>query len=65
MKDSLLLIIVGVVSSIGAWLFWHYSGQNGFDILGAVFLVCLFFENRSLRKQLKDLKNSLSKTKDK
>ncbi len=36
MGDKLKLIIVSVVLSLIAWLFWYLTGKNGFYLIGLV-----------------------------
>lgn len=52
--------MAGGVAAAGAAAFWHYSGQYGMSVLYIALYAFLFFENRSLRKQLNELKNSHS-----
>ena len=51
-KDSFWLLFWGIVASLGAWAFWHYSGDYGFMILTVAAFISLIFDNRRLRKKL-------------
>jgi hypothetical protein len=53
MKDSLLLLVTGIVCSVAAWAFWHYLGSDGFGVLGTLFLAALAVDNFRLRRQLR------------
>jgi hypothetical protein len=51
--DRSLLLVVGVVCAILAWLFWSSLGQNAFDVFGTVLLIYLVAENFTLRQYIK------------
>lgn len=51
--DRSLLVVVGVVCAILAWIFWSSLGQNAFDVFGAILLVYLLAENFTLRQYIK------------
>lgn len=53
MKDSLFLIIAGLLCAALAWMFWHFAGASGFSILTAIGFVYLIADNRRLRNLLK------------
>lgn len=53
MKDSILLLLAGVVVAGFAWGFWHFLGADGFAVLNTVALVVLVADNIRLRRQLK------------
>jgi hypothetical protein len=52
-KDSLALLAGGVVCSGIAWVFWHYSGENGAAILLALVTAMLVVDNIKLRRELR------------
>ena len=49
MKDRLILLIASVVCAVGAWGFWHYSGQWGFLVLLVGSYATLLADNYRLR----------------
>ncbi|MCP4118721.1 MAG: hypothetical protein GY737_25665 [Desulfobacteraceae bacterium] len=57
MKDRCALIAAAAVFSILAWVFWHYLGDDAFDVLMFIFLIVLAVDNYQLRKKIKS-KNS-------
>lgn len=54
MKDRIMLIAVALVASILAWAFWHYLGDDAFNVLMLVSLLVLIGNNYQLRKKLKN-----------
>lgn len=54
--DGFWLLFWGVVASIAAWAFWHYSGEYGFLIIQVAVFGSLIYENRKLKKELNALK---------
>lgn len=52
MKDSILLLAVAVIVAIAAWVFWHFVGLHGFELLGTLMIVALAVENMRLRREL-------------
>ena len=55
LNDRVSLIIVALVSSICAWAFWHYAGENAFSIFSSLLIILLFADNIKLRKRVKQL----------
>ncbi len=53
MKDGLLLLLTGIVCAAGAWLFFHYFGQDAFGILMLIVLFTTIADNRRLRRRLR------------
>jgi hypothetical protein len=53
MKDSILLLVVGLIMSAFAWAFWHYLDKDAFDVFSIIALITLFCDNARLRKKLK------------
>lgn len=53
MKDSILLLTVAVIVAYAAWVFWHYVGLNGFELLSTLIVVSLVVDNARLRRELK------------
>lgn len=54
-KDRMLLISTGVISSILAWIYWHYIGVYGDRILLIGIVIAQFLENRQLKKKVTEL----------
>lgn len=54
-KDTSLLISTGIICSILAWLFLHYTGIYGDRILLTGVVIAQFFENRRLKNIVKEL----------
>jgi hypothetical protein len=52
-KDSVLLLAVAVIVAMAAWVFWHYVGLNGFELLSTLIVVSLAVDNTRLRRELK------------
>jgi hypothetical protein len=52
-KDSILLVTVAVIVAYAAWVFWHYVGLNGFELLSTLIVVSLAVDNTRLRRELK------------
>ena len=55
MKDGLLLLLTGIVCAAGAWLFFHYFGQDAFFILTMIVLFTTIADNRRLRRRLREM----------
>ena len=53
MKDSILLLTVAVIIAYAAWVFWHYVGLNGFELISTLIVVSLVVDNARLRRELK------------
>jgi hypothetical protein len=53
MRDSLILLLTAFCASAVAWLFWHFTGKNGFDLLAILVMATLFAENLQLKRRLK------------
>lgn len=54
MKDSVLLLAVAVIVAMAAWVFWHYVGLNGFELLSTLMIVVLAVDNMRLRRELRN-----------
>jgi hypothetical protein len=52
-KDSVLLLTVAVIVAFAAWVFWHYAGLSGFELLSTLIVVSLAVDNTRLRRELK------------
>jgi hypothetical protein len=52
-KDSILLLTVAVIIAYAAWVFWHYVGLNGFELISTLIVVSLAVDNTRLRRELK------------
>ena len=53
MKDSILLLTVALIVAYAAWVFWHYVGLNGFELISTLIVVSLAVDNTRLRRELK------------
>ena len=53
-KDSVLLLITGIICSIVAWMYWHYTGKYGDRIFIMVVVIVLILENSQLKRKLKE-----------
>jgi hypothetical protein len=53
MKDSLSLLVTGLVVSAAAWAFWHYLGNDALCTITTVALVGLTVDNARLRRKLR------------
>lgn len=56
-KDSILLITVGIVCSMIAWMYWYWTGKYGDRIFIFAVTIALFLENIQLKRKLKRLEN--------
>lgn len=54
MKDRALLLIAAVVMAGASWAFWHLLGDDAFIIFSCLMLLCLAFDNVSLRRKLRN-----------
>jgi hypothetical protein len=52
-KDSILLLTVALIVAYAAWVFWHYVGLNGFELISTLIVVSLAVDNTRLRRELK------------
>lgn len=52
-KDSVLLLAVAVIVAFAAWVFWHYVGLKGIELLSTLMIVALAVDNTRLRRELK------------
>jgi hypothetical protein len=52
-KDSVLLLAVAVIVAFAAWVFWHYVGLKGIELLSTLMIVALAVDNSRLRRELK------------
>lgn len=55
MKDSLLLLLTGIVCAAGAWLFFRYFGQEAFGMLMLLGLIGAIADNARLRRRLREM----------
>lgn len=53
MRDSIVLLVAGVIVAAVAWVFWNVLGADGFAVLNIVALVVLLADNFRLRRQLR------------
>jgi len=60
-KDSVLLLITGIICSIAAWMYWHYTGKYGDRIFIMGVVIVLILENRQLKRKLREQENSMKK----
>lgn len=50
--DRIALILGAIACSLGAWAFYHYTGQWSGPIIMTIVILGLFAENHRLRKLL-------------
>lgn len=53
MKDSVLLLVSGVICAVSAALFWRIFDVYGFGIIMSVIVLTLTIDNARLRRQLR------------
>jgi hypothetical protein len=53
MKDSIALLVTGVIVAALSWAFWHYAGENASSIFSAVIIMALWLDNIRMRKLLR------------
>lgn len=51
MKDSVKLLVAGLVCACLAWVFWHYAGEYGFIVIIIIALAGLASRSARLRKE--------------
>lgn len=51
--DQLLLLIVGILCALAAWLFWYLGGEIVLKIFPSMIIILLLIDNIRLRKCLK------------
>jgi len=54
--DRGALLIAAMVCAVISWAFWHFLGEDAFDVFALLFMLCLLLENYSLKKEVKKLK---------
>lgn len=55
MIGKLILLLVAMLASAGAWLFWHEAQAEGFNIITLVAIIALAADNYRLRKTIRSL----------
>ena len=55
MKDGLLLLLTGILCSLGAWLFFKFFGNEAFSMIMMFTMVSAVLDNIRLRKKLREL----------
>ncbi len=55
--DGSALLVTALICALLAWCFWHFLGQNAFDVFALLFMFSLLGENYLLRKELNRFKN--------
>jgi hypothetical protein len=53
-KDSILLLITGILCATAAWAYWACTGKYGLRIIIIALLVTLFIDNLLLRRKQKN-----------
>lgn len=61
MMDKLILALVAILVSAGAWFFWHEAQAEGFNIITLVAILVLGADNYRLRKTIKSLDKTTSR----
>ncbi|MEF3075878.1 hypothetical protein V2P20_12655 [Methylobacter sp. Wu1] len=64
MMDKLILVLVAILVSAGAWFFWHEAQTEGFNIITLVTILVLGTDNYRLRKTIKSLGETTSRDRD-
>lgn len=54
MKDSAHLLLAGLVFSVAAWAIWHFTAEDGFEIISTLALIAVIADNFRLRRALRD-----------
>ncbi|MYM69694.1 hypothetical protein GTP45_23030 [Pseudoduganella sp. FT55W] len=55
MKDGLLLLVTGIICSLGAWLFFKFFGSEAFIVIMMMTMVSAVLDNVRLRRKLREL----------
>jgi hypothetical protein len=53
MNDDVYLLICALLFTAVGWAFWHFAGENAFDIISMVALIALAADNIRLRRLLR------------
>jgi len=53
MKDNILLLVAGLLIAFCSWTFWHFLGEDAFDVLTTVLLLAIAADNIRLRRKLR------------
>lgn len=53
MMDRLILIVVALIVSAGAWYFWHVAQSEAFSVISIIAIIVLGADNYRLRKSLR------------
>jgi membrane protease YdiL (CAAX protease family) len=53
-KDSLLLLVTGIVCSGLAWAFWHYLGNEALSMIVTLSFAATAADNFRLRRRLRE-----------
>ncbi|MDR2874731.1 MAG: hypothetical protein LBV44_02220 [Methylobacillus sp.] len=56
MKDRIFLLLAGIAGAGIAWMFWHFLGEAGFNVLGGLSVIVLLLDNLQLRRHLRKLR---------
>ena len=56
MKDRLKLIGVALILAPLCWAFWHFLGQNAFQVITLICLLVVGADNFRLRRQMRALR---------
>ncbi|MGC1509901.1 hypothetical protein [Ketobacter sp.] len=59
--DRGALLIVALICAFLSWCFWHFLGQNAFDVFALIFMFSLLSENYFLKTELKKYRDSKHK----
>ena len=50
------LLFAGMLCALLAWCFWHFLGQDAFEVFTLLFMLTLLAENFLLKKELRKVK---------
>lgn len=59
LRDRLLLLVMGLVCSALALLFWRVANNHGFAVLFTISFAAIFVDNLRLRKKVQALEQQL------
>lgn len=58
MRDGIYLMASAIALATIGWVFWHFTGDNGFEIISTVALLVIGADNIRLRRLLRSSRNN-------
>ncbi|NMF87309.1 hypothetical protein [Aromatoleum petrolei] len=58
MRDGIYLMASAIALAAIGWVFWHFAGESGFEIISTVALVAVVADNIRLRRLLRSSRSN-------